>query len=70
MSILYVTFFQDEAGQCGRATAEQFVECSGERVKDVMSTDVQVNQSFTVEAVGEVCKVQTIQATVSQLQML
>lgn len=42
----------------------------GERAKDVMPTDVQVNQSFTVEAVGQVCHIYTVQAAVGQLQVL
>lgn len=70
MLVLYVTFFKDQAGQCNRATAEQFVETGGERAKDIMTADVQANQGLTVEAVGKVRHVHTVQKAVGQLQAL
>lgn len=35
-----------------------------------MAADVEVNQGFTVEAVGQVCHVHTVQSAVGQFQTL
>ncbi len=70
MLVLYVAFFKGQAGQRGRAPAEQFVERGGERAEDVMSADVQADQGLAVEAVGKVRHVHAVQAAVGQLQAL
>lgn len=46
------------------------METGGERAKDIMTADVQVDQGLTVEAVGKVCHVHTVQEAVGQLQAL
>lgn len=70
MLVLYVTLLKGQGGECSRAMAKQFLETGGEGVKDVMSADVQADQGLTVEAVGQVRHVQTVQVAVGHLQAL
>lgn len=68
MLVLYVALLESQSRQSSRTPAKQFVYRGGERVKEVVSTDVKVNQGLTVETVGQVGHVYTVQAAVGQLQ--
>lgn len=70
MLVSYVTFFEGQAGHCGRAAAKQFVETVGERAEDVVSADVQADQGLAVEAVRKVRHVHAVQTAVGQVQAL
>lgn len=70
MVVLNVAFLEDEGRQRCRAATQEFVECGGKRAEDVMSAEVEVDQGFTVQTVGQVGHVHAVQAAVSQLQTL
>lgn len=67
MVVLEVAFFKSESGQGTRAVAEEFVERCREKAKDVVSANIQADEGVTVEAVGQVCHVHSVQTTVRQL---